>query len=180
MDERTLVDKPVQATVRMNTQHAWTNSEALEGFACIRQHLTTMTDEKKCTPRRAQKALDIMAGLESTRAQWVKNLLGPRTMGKNTSCRVEGEQSATKAPVTVHSKAQLPQMFQAQKTRVETRRITRNITNEAYAHSVPAGTQDVAERKIILSQLGNEPLTTYFGALFVENMKIGCLSSEAT
>ena len=139
-------------------------------------HLVDMTNDRKFSRTRIAKAQTLMDALEASRSLWMKALLGPRTLGKNTGCRVEGEQSATKAPATVHSKAKLTQLFQAQRTRVDTRRVTREITNEAFAHSVPSGTRDVTERKRILKQLGGEPLTAFYEGKFAHALKVSVLA----
>ncbi len=113
-----------------------------------RKHKGTVTGE------RVRKVQELVTVLKSNKKRWAAMYMSNGSYGVNESGRTEAEFHDLKRSTQVHTKAAPASLFHADYRRALNRTQQRQITNEGRLFTVPAGTKDLEERQLILSNLG--------------------------
>jgi hypothetical protein len=130
--------------------HTESRTEALEVIDACVQHFKLY---QRKYPRRCQRGLLFMEGIRDDVDHLCYCRLGNRLFGGGTQSRLEGENADLKELPEIHSKARLPDAVQANTGRVKLRQQSRALKEDRFAHTVAAGTKDLAERKMIETQM---------------------------
>lgn len=155
-EEKQTVHLPIQRAVNELRLHAETTAEIKDIITACRAHLNDFLSNGSTCGGRVNAALEHVTMLEGSVSLFVKSLFGPRAFGGGTGARAEGENACLKLSPAVHSRADLEVVYMQNKTRLNNRRLTRDLEDDAYAYSAPAGNKHLEERMWINTQLGNQ------------------------